>query len=349
MSFVQKTRRLYQCALCRLDTSSMDAAESPQGRGPLLPGKCPFCQQPLSGDALVTCTRCRTLYHPKCWAANFERCAIFGCTPQKAPDPEQPRPTAQPSTSPAFETRRSKTPPFGCMFMLLGAAIFAVGGSIFMAVVREWRRPSYPLRESPKQATVEPLPERELRPIFPKDPDVWTTQRLGRGSRIANESTIWAEKGQGFSLLMPVGWEFKAGVFFDELVTASIKTSRGEASIGVAVRQAPNFGKSDLWEMDDSGWSSALSEARIYPPRRPSILDSGKLLIDGRHAAWLVSGYKGSGSLRKDYLLIRGARLFVISCSTSSDLDFLRQQYEPFDRTARSFRFIDEQGSDDPK
>jgi hypothetical protein len=48
-------------------------------------GKCPFCHQLLSGDALVTCTRCRTLYHPKCWDANLGKCGVYGCVPANPP------------------------------------------------------------------------------------------------------------------------------------------------------------------------------------------------------------------------------------------------------------------------
>lgn len=172
-----------------------------------------------------------------------------------------------------------------------------------------------------------------------QEPRQWTRQSLPKESRISGKNDFWVEQGHGFSIQLPEGWEFSSGSgFADSYVKAKIQdASNREATIGVSVYQAPSFGECDLWTLDIRGLTSAFAESRVFG-NGFRIVKTGQLTIDGAHAVWVDVAYRDFGLLRKDYFLIRGARLFNIHCITSSDLDFLRQHDESLEKTAKSFR-----------
>ena len=61
-----------------------DVASSPESR-------CAFCLQPVTDAPRTVCGRCRAIYHPDCWRANDERCAVYGCVPAPEPEPRRLR------------------------------------------------------------------------------------------------------------------------------------------------------------------------------------------------------------------------------------------------------------------
>jgi hypothetical protein len=50
-----------------------------------LPKRCAFCRQEVGTDDPTRCARCAALYHSDCWAANSQRCAVYGCEPAEKP------------------------------------------------------------------------------------------------------------------------------------------------------------------------------------------------------------------------------------------------------------------------
>jgi tetratricopeptide (TPR) repeat protein len=66
---------------------------------------CAFCRHSIGTGKHLVCGRCTTPYHPDCWSANGNRCAIYGCrpialaAPQRTAPPDRRVPASRPAIS----------------------------------------------------------------------------------------------------------------------------------------------------------------------------------------------------------------------------------------------------------
>lgn len=56
------------------------------------PRVCAFCRHLIGTGKRLVCGRCATTYHPDCWSANGQHCAIYGCRPVARPAPQRTAP-----------------------------------------------------------------------------------------------------------------------------------------------------------------------------------------------------------------------------------------------------------------
>src|SRR5205814_3825423 len=83
--------------------------------------RCAFCLQPVAAPSRTLCPKCQAVYHPDCWTANDQRCAVYGCEPVAPPVPPDPPPRrrarfrAEPLTTPSAGGSRF---PWGVLAMI---------------------------------------------------------------------------------------------------------------------------------------------------------------------------------------------------------------------------------------
>lgn len=79
---------------------------------PFLGEECALCKDPLTpGDVVIICPEDGSRHHDRCWIANGNKCAAYGCrghgeitlpsSPESPPSPAHPAMSSSPTPSPA--------------------------------------------------------------------------------------------------------------------------------------------------------------------------------------------------------------------------------------------------------
>ena len=110
-------------------------------KSPFLGEECALCKDPLTpGDVVIICPQDGSRHHDRCWLANGNKCAAYGCrghgeiTPASAPPTAAPPTAAPPSPAhPAMSS--SPTPPPAHFTVANSCLIVAIAIAIILCSV----------------------------------------------------------------------------------------------------------------------------------------------------------------------------------------------------------------------
>ncbi len=268
----------------------------------------------MDGSELVTCGKCRTLYHPECWEANNRRCGLYACAP--TPSNKQLPPS----------NRSSKL--FALVAGTLAALLLVV---LFLGTALAPSEPPGP--EVPRI----PFDDVAVRVAMP----VEFSRENCKNAELIGENATWVEKGHGFSVRLPEGWRFGPGGVLNLFRVTKTDASDRKIELSVSAHQAHDYKLGDFFPLSQRESQSKLTKIGAILPGY-WVRDSGRTTIAAGDALWSLSTNNNAARLiQKDYFLMRGSRLFNISCITWSDMDFLKEHEAAFDAFAKSFKFTD--------
>ena len=144
----------------------------------------------------------------------------------------------------------------------------------------------------------------------------------------------------GFSINFPENWKIKGSGMENTLVKAVRKDINNRiALIAIAVYDIDmDF---DIWEVTSEEMFE-ISFKNDYPNADANLLDSGKIVINGKHVIWtkiMVKNAGGGPMVSLSYHLIHNKTLFRISGSANTDIKWFEKNESIFKESISSIDF----------
>ena len=152
------------------------------------------------------------------------------------------------------------------------------------------------------------------------------------------DKQVFRSDAHGFTILFPKDWIIKGGIVSETIVKA-VDPDKSESINLIGVSSYDMEMRQDLWELDSG--TIALAMAEKSPGITCSVLKSGKVMLDGRHALWSETLTKagGAGVFNLNYFVMKGERLYWIYGGCDGTREKFKSVVPTFRACATSFQF----------